>query len=123
MDPSKELARRKNLPHLVGSFNLPKPSRKQSGTMKLGDVTSMLDHLSSSGSSTLTRNALQERVITKSKEGKRALAAAAGVEINLDSPVIEKTQPQATHSPSPPVREGFRPTRKYTAVLQARPSL
>ncbi|PVF97646.1 hypothetical protein CPB86DRAFT_415301 [Serendipita vermifera] len=69
------------------------------------------------------RRDFNERVLAKSKEGKRALAAAAGVEINLDSPVIEKTQPQATHSPSPPVRESFRPTRKYTAVLQARPSL
>ncbi|KAG8810385.1 hypothetical protein FRC17_002955, partial [Serendipita sp. 399] len=39
------------------------------------------------------RRDFNERVLTKSKEGKKALAAAAGVEVALDSPVIEKTQP------------------------------
>ena len=55
-------------------------------------------------------------MLTKSKEGKKALAAAAGVEVALDSPVVEKAQP--IHPPSP-----AKAARKYTAVLQVRPKL
>ncbi|KAG8822662.1 hypothetical protein FRC17_009493 [Serendipita sp. 399] len=102
------------------------------------------------------RRDFNERVLTKSKEGKKALAAAAGVEVALDSPVIEKTQPGSMtittttgssslgpgpmpmspppvpptprdHSHSPLTSTGAvgigRPTRKYTAVLQTRPSI
>lgn len=60
------------------------------------------------------RRDFNERVLAKSKEGKKALAAAAGVEVALDSPVVEKAQP--LHPPSP-----AKPARKYTAVLQVRP--
>ncbi|KAG8769738.1 hypothetical protein FRC19_004011 [Serendipita sp. 401] len=79
------------------------------------------------------RRDFNERVITKSKEGKKALAAAAGVEVALDSPVIEKTQVAATTSSSSvgqgmlsPTRDtsisaSAKPPRKYTVVLQTRP--
>lgn len=75
------------------------------------------------------RRDFNERVLAKTKEGRKALAAAAGVEAPLDSPVIEKSQPVSASpntsgllSPTA-TTNGVKPPRKYTVVLQSRPQL
>lgn len=61
----------------------------------------------------------QDRILAQSKENKKALAAAAGVELPMDSPVIEKSQPALSSSPLK--ESSSKSSRRYTAVLQENP--
>lgn len=80
-----------------------------------------------------------------SKEKKKELAAAAGIDVSLDSPVVEKNERgekidsaektgerekgdksesksnQEKLPPASPVKDVRKAARRYTAVLQSRP--